>query len=89
MTIATSIIGCGLLFDRLSLLFGMLGILKRAQIPGFPWTGAVCYLIGHVVLLVGDQSALQVSLLELGAALVVIHVVCQVPGFVVRRKYAG
>jgi hypothetical protein len=92
-TISISFMGIGLLFDVLSLFYGVASLLGRRYMSGFLFIALPFYAIGSVFL---DVDTLSLPLFRENVALgklaiflayCGLHVLCQTPGFFARHKH--
>ena len=80
-------IGFGLIFDLLSLLYGVIGLAKAQHRSGFPIIGAACYTVAVLSSFLLNNEAAALTTTHLALSLLVIHIICQAPCFILARKY--
>ena len=80
-------IGFGLIFDLLSLLYGIIGLAKQQYSSGFPIIGAACYTVAVLSSLLFNSETAAFTTTNLALSLLVIHIICQAPCFILARKY--
>ena len=91
----------GFIFDVMSFLYGVVGIIKRKNISGFPLIGLVCYtvaiasayiyIISQDAELVPTREPIDIDLLlaiplyYMAIFLLVLHIFAQMPALIARK----
>ena len=87
MCIRDSSLFClGFLFDLLSLFYGILGLVKKQHISGFPIISIVCYVIGAVLSIISSDRVFGFPIIPGLFILFFLHVVCQLPLYIQTKR---
>ena len=79
MNNAIILISIGLIFDLLSFFFGLMGIIEKRHVSGFPIIGLICYALGVFVSFNESDGLFGFSIFYGIVMLVGIHVFFQLP----------
>ena len=71
----------GLFFDILSFIFGILGLVQKKHISGFPLPGLGLYSVSALVSIVNSGKIISFSISIGLVILFLVHVFFQMPGF--------
>ena len=95
------IIILGFIFDALSFLYGIAGLIRKKNISAFPFIGLICYIVAIIgiyiyqipedVKLTGESIdiLLTTPIHYIAIFLVILHVFAQAPLFVAKKLQAN
>jgi len=86
MKAAIIILCFGLIFDALSFFYGVLGLVKKKHVSGFPIVGLVFYLVGSMLSILFSGDVFGFSIVSGLAILFAVHVIASLPGYM-QGKY--